>query len=163
MEGRISRALRDLADSLEQLGIERAQEGAAEPREQLPSSPGGSTRGTWSVVSGRSGQSSKSEGPKASTSRPGPTYSSSEVPRSSTIAYHSERRAYIIVSNPHDPSFVGFVEGPSPQTWRSIEKRLPNERLSGSRVKLRRVADRNEALSVWEKAWPHRPMPELKI
>ena len=142
MEGRIASALRDLADALDELGEQRQKPGSSSALEGRAASPGGRSQAFLVGGDGARGVQERRRGPASSGGRVG-----------TADAEHGEKfnggvppgvRAYIIVSNPHNPSYVGFTEGPSPQTWRRIEKHLPNERLCGSRVKLRRVANRAE-------------------
>ena len=161
MEGRIASALRDLADALDELGEQRQKPESSSALEGRAASPGGRSQASWSVVTEPEGY--KKGGAAQRAVAAGAGQPSPSTAKSSTVAYQQEVRAYIIVSNPHNPSYVGFTEGPSPQTWRRIEKHLPNERLCGSRVKLRRVANRAEALLVWAKAWPHKEMPDLPV
>lgn len=60
-------------------------------------------------------------------------------------------------------SGVGFAEGEGADTWRKIENSLPGRRLRGSGARLRRVANWEEAMVIWQKAHPKLPLPRLEF
>ena len=160
MSSRFSRALRDLAAALDEV------EAAAKEREPScsaalgvgPSSSAGS--GAAGLPAGAS-----STGPvaRAQATRTVEAVRPKAEPTASSVAYRQDIRCYIIVSNPRNPSFVGFYEGKGASAWRAIESRLEGGRLSGSLARLRRVANRAEAIRIWSEARPSEPMPDLQI
>ncbi|CAE7366038.1 unnamed protein product, partial [Symbiodinium microadriaticum] len=46
-------------------------------------------------------------------------------PGGSSVAYRTDHRCYIVVSNPRVPDFVGFFEGEGAAAWKAIERQLP--------------------------------------
>ena len=145
---RLARALRDLAAALEATQAEDSQ-----------------GENNWEVV-GESEEGASSEQPPSS-SLPQPkskAKAKSSGPRAtgSTVAYREDWRCYVIVGHPS--GLLGFVEGPGATTWRKIESSLLNQRLAGSGARLRRVANKEEALDVWRAAHGRvRPMPDLHL
>ena len=160
MSSRFSRALRDLAAALDEV------EAAAKERE--PSSSAALGVGpSSSAGSGAAGlpAGASSTGPvaRAQATRTVEAVRPKAEPTASSVAYRQDIRCYIIVSNPRNPSFVGFYEGKGASAWRAIESRLEGGRLSGSLARLRRVANRAEAIRIWSEARPSEPMPDLQI
>lgn len=75
-------------------------------------------------------------------------------------SFTADWRHYVILSNPGTGK-IGYIAGPGDTTWGVVENSLRGGRLSGSGARLRRVEDRNQALAVWEMAFPGRAMPEF--
>ena len=80
----------------------------------------------------------------------------------SSVAYHEDVRHYVVLSNPRDPSFVGWTAGPAATTWRRLEAKLPGGQLSDSAVRLRRVESKRAAEELWKQYQPGR-MPILPL
>ena len=184
MSDRISRALRELADALDDeawevtrpaTGVDtQARELLQVVRGRLERPPHGtstSRRASTSVENPRETAS----GPGGTPSSPfpsGPTVasSSSEVEAAgardttgSSVAYHQDSRIYVILSNPKKPWMVGVISGPSPETWLLIERNLPGGRLSGSSARLRRVPSLQVAAELWERHHPGMQLPQLRL
>ena len=150
MSDRLSAALRELAAALEEAEAaarEKEVDSGLRPKAEEP-------------VGRNTGRGSSSSGVSSGASLRAPLTSD---PSGSTVAYREDWRHYIIVSNPRDPSFVGWTAGPGALTWRSLESRLPGGKLSGSAVRLRRVNDKEGAERVWRAAHPGIKMPNLPL
>ena len=80
-------------------------------------------------------------------------------PSASDITYHKDKdwRCYVIVKAP-GWLIVGFAEGEGAETWRK-----PGRRLRGSGARLRRVANWEEALVIWQRAHPKLPLLCLEL
>lgn len=81
----------------------------------------------------------------------------------SSVAFHSDTRYYIVLSNPYRPSTEGCWYGPAAFTWRALEKQLRGERLAGSGARLRRVKDLQEARELWTLHRPNEEMPVKEV
>ena len=81
----------------------------------------------------------------------------------SSVAYRGDLRTYVILANPRQPHRLGWVQGPAGAVWPRLEATLPNGRLYGSLVRLRRVNDLEEARALWETCHPGKPMPQLLL
>jgi len=77
----------------------------------------------------------------------------------SHVAYHKDIRCYVVLENPNNQASLGFWRGPSPQTWRQIERTLKNGELRYSNARLRRVQSLQEAEELWQSVHPGRKMP----
>ena len=136
---RLAKALRDLAAALDD--VEKDGEWELVKEEGEKKKKGGVESGVASEVSAAGGEKA---GPSASD-----------------IAYRKDWRCYVIVEHPG--GLVGFAEGEGADTWRKIENSLPGRRLRGSGARLRRVANWEEAMVIWQKGHPKLPLPRLEF
>ncbi len=140
MSNRLARALRELADALDQTQEE----------------------GTWELVDSSAEAASsedkvsKEKPPVKEEEKPAPPF-----PTASTVAYKEDWRHYVIVKHPAGK--VGFIEGPGATTWKRIEATLPKKCLAGSGARLKRVEDRQQGLQIWQAAHGTLPMPDLHL
>jgi len=81
----------------------------------------------------------------------------------SSVCYHGDTRFYVVLANPREPHKVGWTAGPAKTTWPRLEAALPNGRLSGSRVRLRRVQSLAEAETLWCREHPGVPLPQFPL
>ncbi|CAE7383354.1 unnamed protein product, partial [Symbiodinium microadriaticum] len=149
MSDRISRALRELADALDDEAWEvtrspgggraQAEELLREAGRRLQSSPvtGPSAQGRGvvtrePVVAGPTTSSSSPSRTCVTSASPGTEAVGARDTTASSVAYHRDWRIYVILANPKKPWMVGVISGPSPETWRLIERNLPGGRLSDS-------------------------------
>ncbi|CAE7267807.1 unnamed protein product, partial [Symbiodinium sp. CCMP2456] len=157
MPSRLASALRELAAALEE-----------EDWEVVEPTPGVAT----TAAAPKSGPQARAAAtrrlsetlPSSSSARPSTSAASSKgvgkaagAPADTTASsnvYHQDIRTYLILANPLQPTFVGWVQGPASEVWPKLEARLPGGRLFGSRVRLRKVADEVEAQTLWNQ---HRP------
>ena len=160
MSGRLSRALRDLAAALDEVDA-----AAKESERSFSATLVGPPSSSSSSGAARGPETAASSGPRAraQATRTAESVRPTTEPTASSVAYRQDVRSYVIVSNPKNPSFVGYYEGQGASAWRAIESRLEGGRLSGSRARLRRVANRAEAALVWAAARPNEPMPDLPM
>ena len=171
MSDRISRALRELADALddEAWEVTRPATGAdTQARELLQVVRGRLERPPHGTSTSRRASTSV-ENPRETASGPGGT-PSSEVEAAgardttgSSVAYHQDSRIYVILSNPKKPWMVGVISGPSPETCLLIERNLPGGRLSGSSARLRRVPSLQVAAELRERHHPGMQLPQLRL
>ncbi|CAE7273945.1 rluB [Symbiodinium sp. CCMP2592] len=92
------------------------------------------------------------EAPRARPGPSEPTPAAQGAVTGSAVAYRQDWRIYLILANPRQPHRVGLVQGPGADTWRKLEQSLPNGRLSGSAVRLRRVESLAHAQRLWQEA-----------
>ena len=148
MTDRLSRALRALADALDEV------ESASKETAQASTAPGPAIAAPTSCSSA----TSHSAGPTSTASPLSTAKGSLDVP-GSVVAKHTDNRIYIVVANPRDPARVGVFVG----KWRTLEEALPGARLCDSAVRLRRVESLDEARAIWARAHPSIPMPTLRL
>ena len=66
-------------------------------------------------------------------------------------ASQGDLRIYIILKWPGRPDLEGIVEGEAASTWGKLIRQMPNQRLTGSGILLRKVPSRQEAQTRWAK------------
>ena len=171
MSERLQRALRELSAALE------------ETTWDVVSPTSSSVSGTTVAASVQASSEGKGKGPRARARAVGAvaggytatveTSGSAEKPvrkptvvvtdtTASAVAYHEDVRHYVVLSNPRDPSFVGWTAGPAATTWRRLEAKLPGGQLSDSAVRLRRVESKRAAEELWKQYQPGR-LPILPL
>lgn len=159
--GRLSRALRELAAALDEVNAAAAEDPVLRSGLSASSSSGTSSGQQQLQLPRPRGE--RKGVPTAAAPKATGAATRAFSPGGSSVAYRTDHRCYIVVSNPRVPDFVGFFEGEGAAAWKAIERQLPGGRLSGSSVRLRRVPSRQVAEQVWDAAWPGRPMPMLPL
>ena len=89
----------------------------------------------------------------------GPCERAAERVPASAVVRGAPINIYVVLENPLQPLRVGWIW----TSWIQLEQSLPSGQLSTSRVRLRRVATVEDALSLWRRVHPTRPCPELKL
>ena len=154
MPSRLAGALRELAAALEEEDWELVGSNSGEDPVVV--------RGP-AADSGKSGKDPVAKrGPKA-VERAGAVRGDAVDTTASSNVYHQDIRTYLVLSNPLEPSFVGWVQGPASVVWPRLEARLPGGQLFGSRVRLRKVADVDAAQNLWNQHRPGVPLPKLPL
>ncbi|CAE7427492.1 unnamed protein product, partial [Symbiodinium sp. KB8] len=121
MSGRLSRALRDLAAALDEVDA-AAKESERSFSATLVGPPSSSSGGGTEKGPERAAGSGPQA--RAQATRTAESVRPTTEPTASSVAYRQDVRSYVIVSNPKNPSFVGYYEGQGASAWRAIESRL---------------------------------------
>jgi len=170
---RLSQALRELAEALEEVEGSEWELVAPAPEEpgseQAPRGPRARARAVRespcarpSLTTSSSSCAVSSPGPSSTAARSAQQPVKAESsPQSSTVAptWGRKARHYLIVFAPHDRSIEGHWFG----QWIQLEKLLPGGKFCGSRVQLKRVTSSEAADVEWKKVWPDRPMPSRTL
>ena len=174
MPSRLAGALRELAAALEEEDWElvgsnsgedpvvvrgpAADSGKDQVAKRGPKAKPAAARQTTTSSAASSSRSSVSRVERASAVR-----GDAVDTTASSNVYHQDIRTYLVLSNPLEPSFVGWVQGPASVVWPRLEARLPGGQLFGSRVRLRKVADVDAAQNLWNQHRPGVPLPKLPL
>ena len=138
--GAIAEALRSLAKALDQIEAEEAAD-------------------RWEVVSREEAGVDKGACVEGKEQTASSGQDSGELATGSLVAYKIDIRHYVVLAQPEYPQDLGYWSGPAATTCRRIESKLRNQRLAGSRARLRRVDSKAQALDLWKQAHPGREMP----
>ena len=136
---------------------------SSQPGATRPTGPKARARATREPDAVRPSTSSQTASSQPSGSAQGLSRSAQQLVTGSAVCYHGETRIYVVLANPLSPDKVGWIAGPAKTTWPRLEAALPGGRLSGSRVRLRRVQSLAEAESLWQRQHPGVPMPEFPL
>ena len=166
MSDRVQRALRELAAALEEEAASqhRAPRAEASPKRcASPSASSTASYSSWSRVGGPCERAASTRVRPLATDPPVQTQQQLPLPLervpASAVVRGAPINIYVVLENPLQPLRVGWIR----TSWIQLEQSLPSGQLSTSRVRLRRVATVEDALSLWRRARPTQPCPELKL
>ncbi|CAE7727399.1 SMYD3 [Symbiodinium sp. CCMP2592] len=167
MGERLQRALRELADALQEAEQEEQQKesrasqpgrGSTSSRATSPAPSLAGSSSSWSRVGGAKARAAATERDPLRRVQPPAAQPLEHVPASAVVR-NSSVNCYVVLENPLQPTRVGWIM----TTWKTLEASLPSGRLCTSHVRLRRVDSVEAAMDLWNSVHPNHPCPQLKL